>query len=285
MERPIFDVCQHLNEMGYSERYAGKVKPSWKNWVQNLLELIPSDKRDNLCTKKVYFQLASPEALALELRDTKDKFVRLLHEDPATYKKLAIEFAPEVFKNNSNLLELDTAPRVGLRRGTIWNPLLVEDIAKCKERTIVVLVRLFNPREGGNSHINAVLINMTDEEVERFEPHGSMIQTVWLRHEPIDAWFATEFMDRSVFAGFTYLPPIEICPGRGPQIIAGERNVGRSGFCIAWSFMYFHMRLVNPYILPGDLIHHLLSRTPEDLHDCIVRYAAFLSYNFGWTFF
>ena len=284
MERPIFDVCQHLNEMGYSERYAGKVKPLWKNWVQNLLELIPADKRDNLCTKKVYFQLASPETLARELRDTKDKFSKLLHEDPATYKKLAIEFAPEVFKNNSNLLQLDTIPCVGLLRGSIWNPLLVEDIAKCKKRTIVVFVELWNPCEDRVAHMNAVLINMRGEEVERFEPHG-IIRAGWLWYEPIDVWFATEFMDRARLSLFTYLPPILICPERGPQAISGQRNVGRSGFCIAWSFMYFHMRLVNPYILPSDLIRYLLSRTPEDLYDCIVRYAAFLSYNFGWEFF
>ncbi len=102
--------------------------------------------------------------------------------------------------------------------------------------------------EGG--HANMILIDTKNKKVELFEPHGgkNRSRTGW--YKDISNIFKSYF--QKYFPDFKYVPPHEILPKDGPQSrIYGE-------FCMSWTSLYLHYKLLNKDIPSKTIIKRIL---------------------------
>jgi hypothetical protein len=106
---------------------------------------------------------------------------------------------------------------------------------------------IFQPVEisaaNGDSHANAIIIDVQKQTAERFEPHGaqeSMVFPHFLYSQldvQLDAYFKS--------LGVTYHSATQVCPFVGPQYVEDfDKDV--QGYCAAWSLWYVDMRMSYP---------------------------------------
>ena len=53
---------------------------------------------------------------------------------------------------------------------------------------------------------------------------------------------------------YKYIAPLEFCPFLGPQ----AKQTEDTGFCVTWSTLYLHMRLINPDAPRSEVIEYLI---------------------------
>lgn len=85
-------------------------------------------------------------------------------------------------------------------------------------------------------HANCLVIDLKHKTIERFEPNGEM-------YPEVDDFLLEHFV-KIYYPGFAYVNPLDYIPKHGPQYLQSEKGVSpvAGGFCIAFSFLYFHMR-------------------------------------------
>jgi hypothetical protein len=125
---------------------------------------------------------------------------------------------------------------------------------------------------GQNAHANILLFYTDTKEFERFEPHG---QTSFASPS-INA--AVDFLlsHASELKNFKYVSPREFCPLLGPQskeFQSEKAQQYKTGLCAYWSFLYFHLRVLNSQYTSTYVVNELTkTRSPEQLFALILRY-------------
>ena len=61
---------------------------------------------------------------------------------------------------------------------------------------------------------------------------------------------------------YSYLAPIEYCPYLGPQAIM----TNDTGYCVTWSTLYMHMRVINPDAPRQESFEYLLNKSPDEFN-------------------
>jgi hypothetical protein len=123
-------------------------------------------------------------------------------------------------------------------------------IADPSVRFLVFLIFL-RPKEGQVGHVNCMIYDKMNEELERFEPNGDSYDDDLNNGEDLDD--AILEIDR--FGDLTYHPPASYCP-RGFHSRDGHEGpnvVSFGGNCVIWSLWYIDVRLSNPD-LPSDVL-------------------------------
>lgn len=154
----------------------------------------------------------------------------------------------------------------------------------CPYRFTVVYLSITLPK--GGSHANLFLVDHEKFTIEQFEPHGVLPKSWGIDQE----WYNREIVkivreiQKQQGKMYPFSPPIEVCPVVGPQSRSKRR-----GFCVAWTAMYFHLRMLNPEKSTESIINHMnrggLSKTEfererekrersEIMHEYISRYIA-----------
>lgn len=136
----------------------------------------------------------------------------------------------------------------------------------CKgKRYIFYMLRLLDMfPDNSMGHRNVVIVDTKHKTVERFEPHGAFSNIY-------DNDYVDQFMNmftKKLGSDFKYLAPIEYCPYLGPQAVMENDT----GYCVTWSTLYMHMRLINPDAPRSEIFEYLLSKSPSELNDIIRRY-------------
>lgn len=171
----------------------------------------------------------------------------------------------------------------------------------------------------GAGHANMVVVNRDTKTIERFDPLGHLLtqpdmlaqlrmfgkfnrdiaDTLHTRDE--QAFKATleeceiildktiESMLKKHFLGFTYTPPLALCPALAPQTLAelgaSSCSKKKAGLCVTWSLMYAHLRLLLPNATPTALAKGLLATYNKNkLADLILRYNAMIERSFPRLF-
>lgn len=105
-------------------------------------------------------------------------------------------------------------------------------------------------------HLNMVIIDNKNKEIERFEPIGTIVieQTC-----NIDSILTDRFKE------YKYFSPIDFCPNLSFQGVDKlfRKQLGlpkEPGMCAIWSLWYLDSRLLNPSINRGELIESILDR-------------------------
>jgi hypothetical protein len=162
-------------------------------------------------------------------------------------------------ENRYTLVSLSASPDVDL--GVAYK--------RCKangKRFMIGMIDIGLGHGHGHGHANSLIYDVERQELEIFEPHGS------LYIEDTESMRRTE-MYKAVHADFKkhipvtkFYPPMDYCLV-GPQLadssdasIANARMIKDKpgGYCAAWSLYYLDLRMSNPDIPRKDLIQKFM---------------------------
>lgn len=148
---------------------------------------------------------------------------------------------------------------------------LLDQLDKCKGNGIALL-QLSTKDVGGSRHSNALVIDLKNKTIERFEPHGQKGSTVAF----IDKFFETKLL-REHFRGFTYIRPEQFCPYIGPQTLGAKHkrlsiNKNDGGYCVPFTLLYMHLRLIHPDFNRDRVVKMMLNGGPQKVHERIVKF-------------
>lgn len=122
------------------------------------------------------------------------------------------------------------------------------------------------------NHTNGLIIDIGKRIIERFEPNGCCIN---LAMDDIDEDLEKHL--QTLFPGYEYVPPNVSCPRLfGVQYKESVANKRDGGYCVGWSLLLYHMRLINPNKSLHEISEYMLNKSPEELHTLIRRYSSFI---------
>lgn len=160
--------------------------------------------------------------------------------------------------------------------------ILLSSITKCKSnpniRFYVIPIRLNLTYK--SAHSNVIIIDNSEGTIEFFEPHGSMFQGFSVPkpyhiENHIKTLVSRLFPLRSQI--YKYKNVQNNCPmGLGLQ---SKQNIinPQSGHCLAWSLLFIHVRILNLFLHPDDVINYFTTKfTAVDLDRYMRRYIALL---------
>lgn len=143
---------------------------------------------------------------------------------------------------------------------------------KRKIRFIPVIVNL--TLGGDDNHANIAIINKKTLQIELFEPHGARtssselggVKSAYKKKIKLLKHF---FKD--ICKGYQVVNVTDAVKQSAFQMT--EDPKGHSGFCVTWSILYFHYRILNPDIPLSYLVRYIHHKISER-H--ILRYARYI---------
>jgi len=164
--------------------------------------------------------------------------------------------------------EKDVVEKIAIYRNVNQNlRQVIGSCTKSGQQVIVIpLGLLYQPLFTG--HANMLIVNTVRKTVERFEPHGSatIVGRDWT--SVIDDTL-TGFIDLHMPPGYSYVPPIVVCAMNqtGPQADSKHsakcKDDPERGFCLVWSTIYAHIRMISP-TSSYDEVYKMLSKMAAD---------------------
>ena len=153
-------------------------------------------------------------------------------------------------------------------------------------KTIVICELILNR---GNlweptKHANALVINLFQKTIERFDPYGGnyyipvgnkssdnkKLSTAYFNSNEIDDYLTKQF--NTILPGYKYLGPDVTCPYLGPQI----KTDAFKGLCLTWSTMYMILRILNYKLSPEIITKKMITGTKEQLLSKLLRFQKFM---------
>tara|TARA_B100000575_G_C23042108_1_gene599832 strand:- start:353 stop:1138 length:786 start_codon:yes stop_codon:yes gene_type:complete len=128
-----------------------------------------------------------------------------------------------------------------------------ECIATPKTYFIPILLETVKEKE---NHANIILIDIRKKHIELFEPHGNRgdestlhnIEKTYLKKKRAVKTFFTSFLK-----DFQFINVVDKLKKYRLQ----SRYDSNSGYCITWSLLYFHYRILNPRVSYKRIISYI----------------------------
>jgi hypothetical protein len=120
-------------------------------------------------------------------------------------------------------------------------------------------------------HANMLIFDLVKKTIERFEPHGGITFNPNMTKD-INSIIKRHLSKVLNLDGFTYLEPIDISPVVGVQ----RKADAYTGMCVSYSMMYMQLRIMNPDHPPETAVNYLMSKSPDQTLDMILRYAQYI---------
>lgn len=129
---------------------------------------------------------------------------------------------------------------------------------------------------GNVGHSNMIVYDKYTNEIERFEPNGSISGSCF--PEDIDLILHKQFKS-NINSKIKYIKPLDFCPFFSFQKIAHVENILDSGNCIFWSLWYADLRLSNPDINRKQLVSKAIEslKNKDYFNLFIIRYGKFIA--------
>ena len=148
------------------------------------------------------------------------------------------------------------------------------DINKFKENLKKFNVKRFTPITINNllplpsgqieNHANMIIIDNVLQQVELFEPHGykpencdnkSSSNAYYTKIKSLEAFFKNEDLDSSDYkiSEYKFIAAADFVQKEGFQALFDSN----SGYCVTWSALYCHYRILNPDVPVNTLIDYL----------------------------
>ena len=126
---------------------------------------------------------------------------------------------------------------------------------KNKKRFIPVILNLITD-EG--AHANILLINKKNKTIELYEPHGSRVSSSILGGV-VGAYkkkiYEIRKFFRSILPKFKVVNVVDYRSGTAFQMARDPSH--HSGFCVTWTILFSHYRLLNPNLSLSVLINYI----------------------------
>ena len=145
---------------------------------------------------------------------------------------------------------------------------------KSNNRFIPVILNLIT-NEG--NHANILLVDKKDKVVELYEPHGSRpVQSVL---GGIKGAYNKKIGEvrkfwRRILPGYKVINVVDFKRGTHFQMEYDPDN--HSGFCVTWSILFVHYRLLNPHVKLENLVKYIAARVTTTK---LLQYAKYVEDN------
>jgi hypothetical protein len=122
-----------------------------------------------------------------------------------------------------------------------------------------------------SGHSGLIFIDKKRKTYERFEPHG--------KFNPWSDTFVDDYFEKILplkvpeLQNYRYYKPLDLCPEIGPQRMqAKDKDCPSGGYCLIFSLVYLHLRLMSPDEDPRLILRILLSLGSDGLLSVVKRY-------------
>lgn len=118
---------------------------------------------------------------------------------------------------------------------------------------------------GQPDHLNGLVFDMTDRVLTRYEPDTDFQDAQRTIDDAIKAW---------LWPGWRYTAAFKYCPG--PQALerAMPQYDWEEGYCVAWSLLLLHYRVLNPDRTDQQLVDYFADKNPSELQKMVRGYAS-----------
>jgi len=175
-----------------------------------------------------------------------------------------------IFKGNDELsLELDIENN---KINPIYssNSTFKENIIKSKKIKYVPIT--FNVELITSSHATIILIDNENKNIEYFEPHGYKSDKSTL--EGVVGAYYNKMISLKKYMGkllpdYNFINISELFKREGFQM----KHDARNGYCVTWSILYIHYRILNPDLKINILIRYIYYYVTKTI---LLRYAKYI---------
>ena len=157
----------------------------------------------------------------------------------------------------------------------ISNDFFIRRLKKClHKRFTPISVRALLPinKKDIESHANIIIIDSKFKKIEIFEPHGykkkysDTYESVSKYHNKIDL---LKIYFKKILPKYRLVNIVNHVKNKSFQ----SRYDARSGYCVTWSTLYAHYRILNPKVKVSKLLHYLKIKIKKNL---LLRYASYI---------
>ena len=139
--------------------------------------------------------------------------------------------------------------------------LFLSDLRECLKTSKRFIPIILNLATKDGNHANILLIDKQNEKIELFEPHGSRKSDSVLGS--VKGAYSKKIRElkkfwRSILPEFNVVNVVDYRRGTHFQMEYDPEN--HSGFCVTWSILFAHYRLLNPDVKPETLIKYLSTK-------------------------
>ncbi|ADO67264.1 hypothetical protein crov231 [Cafeteria roenbergensis virus] len=148
----------------------------------------------------------------------------------------------------------------------------INECRKSKTARFIFFTLVLKLQNMSLTHANMVVIDLVQETLERFEPHGATFNfgsNSKKENNIVNNIISNQVLSELGLKKFNYISPQQISPFIGVQQTADAY----CGMCVTISMMYLHLRILNPDIKQQKLIKFLLKRSKDKLKIMILKYA------------
>jgi hypothetical protein len=145
-------------------------------------------------------------------------------------------------------------------------------------RLVVAPIALMFLGQVGLGHANVLLVDTVAQTVEYFEPHGKFNARPTYTDPSEQLKQLVQEVLASDYPHYRYIAPLDYCPYIGPQKIqAPNRNCREGGYCLVFSALYTHLRLLEPDLPREETVALLTDLGDQKLLEVILRYLYLLT--------
>jgi len=132
---------------------------------------------------------------------------------------------------------------------------LKEQIVTCKDKRFIPII--LETIITDNNHANIIIIDNQKKNIELFEPHGNrgdesslhnIKKSYKIKKEKVKMFF------KSILPKYKFISVVDKLKQKSRLQSRYDSN---SGYCITWSLLYFHYRILNPTISYNRMIQYI----------------------------
>ena len=163
------------------------------------------------------------------------------------------------FKNRDAFLNLNIDKQnMSVKTMGLDQDLFLSDLRECLKTSKRFIPIILNLATKDGNHANILLIDKQNEKIELYEPHGSRKSDSVLGS--VKGAYSKKIRElkkfwRSILPEFNVVNMVDYRRGTHFQMEYDPEN--NSGFCVTWSILFAHYRLLNPDVKPDTLIKYL----------------------------
>lgn len=180
------------------------------------------------------------------------------------------------------------------------SPHVNDRIRQCSNRFIIGILNIHGVAKTGNwGHANAIIIDKIQNDIYRFEPHGTSSDMTREQRDLYNHQVLDFYMNKWAYGmNMTYRAPVDYCFKPGPQVIEEFKDmvntfnliesIGKEagykeeiGWCSVWSVIFIDLRIAHPDLGYDELYDIITSLSPAGSALLVRQYAEFIVTSIG----
>mgnify|MGYP006084236995 FL=1 len=139
--------------------------------------------------------------------------------------------------------------------------ILIKNVKECMKSSNIFIPVIFNLITSEDNHANILLINKENKTIEVYEPHGSRTSSSTLGGVPGAYRKKIKSLSRfwnKIIPGYRVVNSVDHQQGSAFQTTIDPDN--HSGFCVTWSILFVHYRILNSTVPLPLLVKYIAQK-------------------------